>query len=180
MAAPSYIKYGTTQCTDIRQGGFGNSSSMVNYVYYRDGNNTYCCYKRPDPTTQIQGTIKANNNKDSHANITSVSLTVTGSYTYTNTSHFNGVSWLPSNLTVSGTSSHTIRSNVLYLSLQRDYYNDKDGKTTPFSYTVSGTINTGSPYYAISKTNLPSNVTVNSVTYSGNDYQYKGGTINFT
>lgn len=181
MAAPTYIKYGTTQYTDIRQSGFGNSSSMVNYVYYRDGDYKYCCYKRPDPTTKIEGTIKVNNGKNSTANISNRSLTITGSYKYPDVLQRNLNNWLPiEETTVSGTYSHYITSNVLYLTLQRDYYNYENGNTTPFSYIVYGTINTGAPYYEISKTTLPSNVTINSVNYSGNDYQYTGGSINFT
>ena len=87
MAAPSYIKFGNTQCTDIQAKNFQSTGTVdMNYVYYSTNGTTYnCVYKRPDPSGYRVGNIQAHLTKNRNGGNTVISvdsMSISGSYQY--------------------------------------------------------------------------------------------------
>lgn len=194
MAAPSYIKYGTTQCTDIQATNFQTTGTVdMNYVYFNSGNSKFnCVYKRPDPTSTISGSFYIPSGSNGYSNqVTSASLTITGNYSYYQTID-NSSSHMHTYNYVNGSHSYQISSGELVVTLQTNYYTPCDTSrnpltsytTTAFLYTITGSVTIQYPYYPVttsSSVTVPNGTfKINDVNNSSNNYQYLSSTINFT
>lgn len=193
MAAPSYIKYGTTQCTNIKATNFQTTGTVdMNYVYYSTSGLTYnCVYKRPDPSDYISGSVEANLTKNRSGGNTVISvnsMSISGSYKYRSMWATNAM--FAPDTTVNATTSYTKYTDYINVNLQTQYYTPCEdygvppsSATTLYKYTITGTFTISNPYYApdtYNSSRIHGNVTITSYNLnSSNSWQNNSMSISF-
>ena len=193
MAAPSYIKYGTTQCTNIKATSFETPGTVdMNYVYYSTSGLTYnCVYKRPDPSDYISGSVEANLTKNRSGGNTILvvdSMSISGSYKYRSMWATNAM--VAPDTTVNATTSYNKNPDYINVNLQTQYYTPCEdygvppsSATTLYKYTITGTFTISNPYYApdtYNSSRIHGNVTITSYNLnSSNSWQNNSMSISF-
>ena len=193
MAAPSYIKFGTTQCTDIKATSFEAPGTVdMNYVYYSTNGTTYnCVYKRTDPSNFIAGEVSAylTKNRSSKNIVSSVdSMSISGTYQYR--SRWATNTTVAPDTTVYATTSYNKNPDYVNINLQNAYYTPcgdygaaPSSAITWYRYTITGTFTINDPYYSPNTYNssrVHGNVTITSTgTSSDNNWQNNRMSISF-
>ena len=193
MAAPSYIKFGNTQCTNIKAKNFQTTGTVdMNYVYYSTDGRTYnCVYKRTDPSDYIGGSVSAylTKNRSSKNTVTSVdSMSISGSYQYRSKWYTNTT--ISPDTTVNATTSYNKNPDYVNINLQTAYYTPcgdygaaPSVATTLYKYTITGTFTISNPYYQPNTYNSSSvhgNVTITGHNISSsNSWQNSSMSISF-